>query len=40
MLSQHMAQNFETLLEEGLLWHLPCKAWQQILMQDCLAVSS
>ena len=39
MLSQQMAQNFEALLEEGALWQLPCRAWQKILIQDCLAVS-
>ena len=38
--SQQMAQNFEALLEEGALWQLPCRVWQEILMQDCLAVSS
>ena len=39
MLSQQMAQNFEALLEEGALWQLPCRVWQEMLMQDCLAVS-
>ena len=39
MLIQHMAQNFEALLEEGALWRLPCRVWQEILIQDCLAVS-
>ena len=39
MLSQQMAQNFEALLEEGALWQLPCRVWEEVLMQDCLAVS-
>ena len=39
MLIQHMAQNFEGLLEDGALWQLPCRVWQEILMQDCLVVS-
>ncbi len=38
-LIQHMAQNFEALLEEGALWQLPCRVWEEILMKDCLAVS-
>eukprot|EP00891_Asterochloris_glomerata_P000396 jgi/Astpho2/396/Aster-x0925 len=40
MLIQHMAQNFEGLLEEGALWQLPCRVWQEILMQDCLVVAN
>ena len=39
VLIQHMAQNFESLLEEGALWQLPCGVWEEILIQDCLAVS-
>ena len=39
MLIQHMAQSFEALLEEGVLWQLPCRVWEEILIQDCLSVS-
>ena len=38
MLIQHIALNFETLLEEGALWQLPRRVWHDILIQDCLAV--
>ena len=39
MLIQHIALNFESLLEEGALWQLPRRVWQEVLMQDCLAIS-
>ncbi len=39
MLIEHVALNFEALMEEGALWQLPCRVWQEVLIQDCLAVS-
>ena len=39
MLIQRIAHNFEALLEEGALWQLPCRVWEEVLIQDCLAVS-